>query len=389
MKNFKYGVFIGCLLMSSCEKSEKTDGSAENNLSKKEMSAENAIFTKKEKSEVPAAPKSGETYLVKYKSTGAKGNEIWMTGLVTFPENYEQNKAGTHIISWAHGTTGISRNAAPSLFQKGGANEEALLMVAGYLDNWVQKGFIVVQPDYEGLGSEDSKGTYLNRQSLSNAVNDLVKTVKSQHQTSGKWVNIGWSQGGYAAISAADNAAEGLVGTISIAPGDSEIVMPELKAKGLKPEDILRMIEGDNLGFIPILLGGAINANDAVKADDFLSEKGKEMIQSADKMGLTELRKSYSQLSGKDMLKENPNTKQLQDYMDSQRLELAEPKGDVLVILGTEDVTVTGDTVRRLAENWKKRGLSVDFKEIKSADHRQSVPQSFDVQWDFVQKVLK
>ena len=86
---------------------------------------------------------SSSKTLMTYLMRGVNGSETQATALVFKPKG-PMPAGGWPIVAWAHGTTGVADQCAPS--QQGlGGNEFliAKLLVAGYA---------VVAPDYEGLG---------------------------------------------------------------------------------------------------------------------------------------------------------------------------------------------------------------------------------------------
>src|SRR4051794_35577771 len=51
--------------------------------------------------------------VVLYKSTGVDGRAVAVSGLVSIPEG-KTPKGGWPVVTWAHGTTGIADECAPS-----------------------------------------------------------------------------------------------------------------------------------------------------------------------------------------------------------------------------------------------------------------------------------
>lgn len=330
-------------------------------------------------SEVPAAPQGGTTYRVLYQAQGARG-EVPMSGLVTVPAAPRANGA---VMSWAHGTTGLSTSSAPSLYKDGDPIERYIPHWARFLQGWLDAGYIVTQPDYEGLGVEEVRGTYMHRGSLASAINRLVEEASAKFSPGAAWVNVGFSQGGYAALAAADAPADNLAATIALAPGDTELVNKNLRLMGIRPVDVAKMLKGKGVRFFPIVMAGAINAFEGINPDDFLSERGTELVEKAQQLSLPELTEEVAGVSGGELFISKANTKVMQDLLDEQRLELMEPKGPVLILAGDKDTTINREAVKSTIAAWQRKGVDVTYREVADADHNGSVNTSYraQVEW--------
>lgn len=134
----------------------------------------------------------------------------------------QPNGGGYPVVAWAHGTTGGFGECAPSHFRDLGSDFSAPFPL-------VLQGYVVVAPDYAGLGVEkDAKGRPITHQYLASpsAANDLfysVQAAQSAFKTLSKqFVVVGHSQGGGAAWGAAQRQAltpvEGYLGTVAGSP---------------------------------------------------------------------------------------------------------------------------------------------------------------------------
>ncbi|SDR68722.1 alpha/beta hydrolase family protein [Corynebacterium timonense] len=330
--------------------------------------------------DTPAAPRGAETYHVRYIAEGARG-PVPMTGLVTVPATRRPDGA---IFSWAHGTTGISTNSAPSRHVAGDRIERYITPWTAYLQRWVDEGYVVTQPDYEGLGVDEVGATYMHRASLSHSINRLVEEAREKFGAGESWLNVGFSQGGYAALAAADSPTGGLAATIAIAPGDTELVNKNLRIMGVRPVDVARMLKGTAVRFFPIVIAGALNAFDTVRADDFLSERGAELVEKAEKLTLPELRDEVADTSGGELFISKANTKPMQDLLDEQRLELMHPQGPIFVVAGDSDVTINRESLKSVLKVWESKGVTAVYREIPDATHSDTVPLSYDVQKEWL-----
>ncbi|WKD58187.1 Secretory lipase [Corynebacterium capitovis DSM 44611] len=329
---------------------------------------------------VPAAPRGAATYRVRYVAPGARG-DVPMTGLVTVPDTPRSDGA---ILSWAHGTTGLSTGSAPSLHTAGDPIERYIPHWTAYLQRWLDDGFIITQPDYEGLGVDGVPATYMHRGSLASSITRLVEETTAQFSTDGTWVNTGFSQGGYASLAASDSPAEGLAATISIAPGDTELVNKNLRRMGIRPVDVAKMLKGRAVRFFPLVIAGAQNAFEDVDASEFLSERGAELVRKAEELTLPELGDEVHDTSGGELFLSQASTKHMQDQLDEQRLELMTPQGPVYIVAGTEDTTVNRESIKSNVKTWASRGVSVQYAEVADSNHNTSVANSYEMQRDWL-----
>lgn len=146
-----------------------------------------------------ASDVAASTQLMTYRmpKTGSTGTTS--ATAVVFTPKTPQPANGYPIVVWAHGTTGVADACAPSASTTlGGTNT----LIAALL----QQGYVVVAPDYEGLGS-DGVHPFLNATSEGNSI---VYSALATHQllpsTSTSWAIVGHSQGGHAALAAAERA---------------------------------------------------------------------------------------------------------------------------------------------------------------------------------------
>ena len=127
-----------------------------------------------------------------YRSNSAKDVGIAVSGLLFVPSTVANDAP---IMSYAHGTTGLDDRCAPS---KSYGQGEGQLTAAPFL----AKGFIVVDTDYEGLGTPGVH-PYVVGQSEGKGVLDAIRAAREATGTTGPSIVWGHSQGGGAALWAA------------------------------------------------------------------------------------------------------------------------------------------------------------------------------------------
>src|SRR3954447_11417200 len=160
--------------------------------------------------------------VVLYRSTGVDGRPVAVSGLVSIPKG-KTPKSGWPVVTWAHGTSGIADECAPS---RDTASNPAHLFnshIYPLLNSWLKRGYAVVRTDYEGLGTPGDH-PYLIGNSEGRSVLDMVRAARTADPRISKRVVIaGHSQGGQAALFAARLAPSftpelQIRGTIAFAP---------------------------------------------------------------------------------------------------------------------------------------------------------------------------
>ena len=173
-------------------------------------------------------PNAEEGVVMTYKMQGITGKETQATALVFTPKT-EPPAGGWPIVAWAHGSVGVSDECAPS--------RNPLIVDVGFIqdlhthkmiDSFVKAGYVVVAPDYEGLGEPSGQEIhpFLNLKSAAYSITDGVVATKSWlgNKASNKWAVVGTSQGGHAALGAAQYAARANMdykGAIALAPANN------------------------------------------------------------------------------------------------------------------------------------------------------------------------
>lgn len=150
----------------------------------------------------PKTPSVGAEYRIMYRSRGAIENAIAVTGVVVVPAGTPP-PGGWPIVAWAHGTSGVGDDCAPS---KHGTLYPLTWwdVYSVYVNDLVEEGWIVVATDYEGLGTPGPH-TYLNAESEARAILDsVVATRQLVPGSSHKFAVIGHSQGAFAALRAGE-----------------------------------------------------------------------------------------------------------------------------------------------------------------------------------------
>ncbi|MSZ76314.1 MAG: lipase [Actinobacteria bacterium] len=232
-------------------------------------------------------PGTGRAVKVTYATTDPFGESATSTGTIFVPKG-KAPAGGWPVVSWAHGTSGLADACAPSRI--GPALPERDF---AYLGTWMAQGYAIVASDYVGLGTP-GKHPYLDATTTAHSVVDMVKAAQAystahlpaRQRLSRKWVVIGQSQGGGAAIATASYATEfggpgldfrGGVGTGT--PAYIELLV-SAAGPGVLPVDASPHLSS----YILYILAGMRYAHPELDIDSALSETGKTFMALAEKL---------------------------------------------------------------------------------------------------------
>ena len=141
-----------------------------------------------------------QAWRVLYTSTGIDGEPIAVSGMVFAPTG-PIPPGGRPVVSWAHPTTGIDDQCAPSRSPKPYDDVQGLA-------DFLNLGWVVVATDYQGLGT-DGMHPYLVGASEAQGTIDIVRAARNMDEAgaSSNYFVFGHSQGGQAALFAGQMAS--------------------------------------------------------------------------------------------------------------------------------------------------------------------------------------
>ncbi|MDC5332679.1 lipase family protein [Acinetobacter baumannii] len=221
MKLLMTSVLSTSLFLVACGGGSSDDGPATTNPSGTPINnIQNPVVKVEAYTSTNLGSVAAESSILTYKMLGQSGQEVQATSLVFTPIT-PPPVGGWPIVVWAHGTTGVADVCAPSKAALADSTKDLIskLLAAGY---------VVVAPDYEGLGTPGIH-PFLNVKSEAFSITDAVVAARnylSQRNllTSKKWVTVGHSQGGHAALGAAQYASRAQLdykGTVAVAPASN------------------------------------------------------------------------------------------------------------------------------------------------------------------------
>lgn len=160
-------------------------------------------------------PAGMQAWRVRYLTRDDRGAARQVTGMVVAPREAAPARSRP-VIAWAHGTSGIANQCAPSMMPAFWTSTPAL--------EAVRRGYVVVAPDYPGLGSPGVH-PYLVGTATARSVLDAVRSARAIAGAAAgeRFVVWGESQGGHAALwtghlASAEGSGLRLVGIAAGAP---------------------------------------------------------------------------------------------------------------------------------------------------------------------------
>ncbi len=132
-----------------------------------------------------------KAWRIVYRSGGINSEQIQVSGVIVAPDRAAPSD-GWPVVAWAHPTTGIARQCAPSL-------RKNFTQSIPDLAEMVRRGYVVAATDYEGLGF-GGPHPYLVGSSAAHTILDSVRAARLLTGAGSRFVVWGHSQGGHAAL---------------------------------------------------------------------------------------------------------------------------------------------------------------------------------------------
>lgn len=193
---------------------------------------------------------------------------------------------GWPVLAWAHGTTGLGDDCAPSTQPRSERD-------ATYLGHWLREGYAVVASDYAGLGTPGLL-SYLNGPATARGIVDSVVAARADGlPLSPTWGLVGQSQGAGAALNTAVRATE--LG----APAGLDY--RGVVATGA-PANIEHIFQWGGPAFPPVplpvgltvyasyILAGFREQHPELNVDSLLTPRGREIVDAAETLCYADMR---------------------------------------------------------------------------------------------------
>ncbi len=337
-----------------------------------------------------------------YNMPGVAGKTVKATAMVMTPKT-TMPKDGWRVVVWAHGTVGVGDGCAPS------NNEFTNDRFSAMADQLLADGYMIVAPDYEGLGTPGIH-PYLNLGSEANSAIYAVKAVKEHYKNNiqDDWMSVGQSQGGHAVLGIAEYAANDPTykGTVAGAPASSlgKIIME------IAPQALARALQGEALGMLPVgtareayaeLLAYAAYTGVGIKAYEpsfdykklFSDRAAKIAVNAEGTTGdngicLADLHDQYAkdiqkyidENSGKTVLdypgldqEEFATNETLKEFLKNTQPATKKLNTPTLIIQGQADMAVPYQVTDALQQGLKAKGTDVTFELVEGASHTAAI----------------
>lgn len=297
---------------------------------------------------------AAEAWRIRYRSTSVEGEPVEVTGIVGRPRRAAP-AGGYPVLAWAHGTVGVADECAPSLAGAGG-----LGTVQAFLD----AGFVVAATDYEGLGGPGVH-PYLVAESEGRGVLDAARAAAEVvGDVSASVVVMGHSQGGHAALAAAEIAGRWapeleVTGTIAVAPvGDLERLIS------------IGFANRDAFGFGALIVAGWSDAYSDLDAADVLTPAGRAVARLATTACVFDVFEAAPERSIDELVDTPPQ--ELPAWERRIRDNTIHPDrigGPVLVVQGTDDTLISSELTDDLVRSLCAAGVPVRYATYEGEGH--------------------
>lgn len=280
---------------------------------------------------------------------------------------------GWPVVSWAHGTTGIADDCAPSRTRHGDGLEAPVRKA-------LDAGYAVTATDYAGMGSA-GETEYLGGRAAAHAIVDIIHAARSiDSSLSTRWVSTGHSQGGHAALFAARFAGEyapdlSLRAAVAIAPVSS--IENYFGLFGPRTPGLGRF--NGFSGLFLYILAGLDHARRDLGIADHLTDNGRRYLDAAREQCYGDLNESLRSTSPGSLV-----AKPFDDsaFRDALRDYAAVPTGGYSVPVRIEhgflDPVLPYFLSRDLRKEMRDDGTDVTLKTYLRADHTTVVDESLD-----------
>jgi predicted esterase len=333
-----------------------------------------------------AALQGARNYVVLYKQIGVRGKLVAVSGIVSIPKG-KAPKNGWPVVTYAHGTTGIADQCAPSRDTGPSSGADGSdLGIAPLLHGWIKDGFAVLRTDYEGLGGPGPH-PYLIGRSEGYGVLDIVRAARQLDPALSRQMIIsGHSQGGHAALWAASLAAHytpelHLRGTVAFAPqshtAEETSLLKSVSTAGLTP-------------LAAMILRGVDIADPSLHVSRLLTPAGAKLYpqtlsQCLNKLSLTS---SLGGLPLNQLVQPSANLTPILAELARSDPDGLRIKGPVLVEQGLADQTVFPALDQELTQSLIKAGDSVAYHTYPGATHGSVLTAAASDATAFVQRHL-
>ncbi len=333
--------------------------------------------------------------VMSYNMPNVLGETKKATAMVFVPKT-PQPADGWRIVVWEHGTVGVGDSCAPS-------NNAFNPRFKSMAESLLAQGYVVVAPDYEGLGTPGIH-PYLNLSSAAKSAINAVKAYKEHYgsKINGAWMSVGQSQGGHGSLATAEyaNNDANYKGAVAGAPASSlGYIISVVAPKALKDlsdagqVDVAVEAYAELLAYAAYTTVGIKAYEPRFNYQDLFQTRSKAFAELAEGttgdngMCLSELHDEFA----KDIrayLKENTDktvpdypgltadfqsNATVQKFLADNQPATKKINTPVMIIQGTADMAVPYPVTDALQKNLTALGTKVTFLPVVGATHTQAI----------------
>ena len=333
--------------------------------------------------------------VMSYNMPNVLGETKKATAMVFVPKT-PQPADGWRIVVWEHGTVGVGDSCAPS-------NNAFNPRFKSMAESLLAQGYVVVAPDYEGLGTPGIH-PYLNLSSAAKSAINAVKAYKEHYgsKINGAWMSVGQSQGGHGSLATAEyaNNDANYKGAVAGAPASSlGYIISVVAPKALKDlsdagqVDTAVEVYAELLAYAAYTTVGIKAYEPRFNYQDLFQTRSKALAELAEGttgdngMCLSELHDEFA----KDIrayLKENTgktvpdypgltadfqSNATVQKFLVDNQPATKKINTPVMIIQGIEDMAVPYPVTDALQKNLTALGTKVTFLPVVGATHTQAI----------------
>ena len=298
-------------------------------------------------------PAGVRAWLILYRSRGAEGRSVAVSGVVLTPPGRPPG-GGWPVVAYAHGTSGVARDCAPSLMGD--------LYHGSQLAAMVQAGFAVVATDYAGLGGPGHHELLDKDVQARNVVDALPAARRAVPDLSRQWVAYGHSQGGTAALGVAElmrtDRDRGYLGTVATSPA-SDLA------------EVLEHTAADPYaaGFVPLVVAGARAADHHLAVDQILTTAAAQRFPLVEHACLNAVIGAYADLTGDALVRPGFTTERhLAAYLRASEPDAA-VRGPLFIAQGSADTLIPAPVTDALVARSCGRGVDVEYRRYPGLTH--------------------
>lgn len=331
------------------------------------------------------------------------------SAMVIYPQT-EKPSDGWRVVVWTHGTTGVGDSCAPSKM----AMNENFLVTA---NNLLERGYVIVAPDYEGLGDQGIH-PYLNLESEANSAIYAVNAFKEKYgaDLQGDWMSIGQSQGGHASLGVAQfaNNDENYKGAVATAPASSlgyiitEVAPQAISGIEMQNRNYAIRVYSELLSYAAYVGVGikaympSFNYNEIFHSQAYNVALSAEGTNGDNGLCLDDMIANYY-TDIQSYLAQNPSAKVIDypaltdDFLENETiaefLASSQPgtvklNKPIYVVQGKLDTAVPYQVTESLVNGMKQQGSTVELELVEGAGHTEAIVWYSEQIMDFIEATM-